>query len=186
MSPLHMTEMLFSSRKGWNELIAVHPTVARLFLFLVLPLSLLPPEMILHAGSQFSDQLMTVLGSRGWNSVAAIFFVAELCSFAAMGQLIKWVAESHGERCSLHDAYVLAAIAPVPMWLSALILLVPNLMLVIVVGLAGLVGSFFLIANGVRAMFHESEDVVAASIAHGVMAVGMLAWGILLMVLLLA
>ena len=50
-SSMKITRMPVSAEAVWPELGQVGSTVARLFAFLVVPLSLLPPMMIYWAGS---------------------------------------------------------------------------------------------------------------------------------------
>ena len=55
MNILQMPRMIFSFSDGWDDLIRIHPSIARLFALLVLPLSLLPPAMIYYAGGRYGD-----------------------------------------------------------------------------------------------------------------------------------
>ncbi len=180
MNPIHVPEMLFSSHKGWDDLIRLHPSVIKVFVALVVPFSLLPPAMILLAGSNHPEIFGANAASHPWLGSAVALLVAELAMVSIMAAAIRWVAASHGEQCDYHDAFVLAALFPIPLWLSSLALLIPSLPFIVAAGLASLVLSFSLVYRGVQAFFHEGEQVIAASIAYGVMAIGLLAWGLLL------
>lgn len=81
---------------------------------------------------------------------------------------------------SVHDAYLLAAIAPIPLWLSALALLIPSLPVVAVVALAALGISCAIVYQGIRGLCHVKEELVAMSITYTVMAASIIAWGLLL------
>jgi hypothetical protein len=185
MNPLHMPEMLFSPHRGWDALIARPPAPAHLFLTLVLPFSLLPPALLLAVGHEAGAALLPGFAPRDWQGAAALLLAAELLTVPAMAVWIGWLARLHGERCAPRDAWTLAALAPIPLWLSSLALLRPEPAFVVACGLLALAASAALIVNGVRALFHESEPVVAAAIAHGVLAAGLLAWVLLLGVALL-
>ena len=80
------------------------------------------------------------------------------------------------------SAYLLAFAAPIPLWLSSLVLLVPNFILACVVGMTAFGLSCLVIYHGVSALLRVKEDVVAGSIAYGIMACGLLAWGMLLVI----
>lgn len=57
MNVVQMPKMIWSFSEGWNDLIRIHPSAARLFVMLVFPLSLLPPAMIYYAGGRYGDVL---------------------------------------------------------------------------------------------------------------------------------
>lgn len=180
---LSIPEMTVSSRLGWPGLERSHPPLARLFLTLVLPLSLLPPAMLYYAGSHYGDAFAAGYGAKPWAAIAAIFFVAEMLTLAAMGWLIRQVAAIEGVRIDRHDAYTLASIAPVPLWLSALGLLAPSLAFNVGLSLLAVAASGGLIYHGIYALCHMEERIVAAAIAESVMATGLAAWVLLLVLL---
>ena len=68
------------------------------------------------------------LTNKEWGFISTTFFLAELLTFAVMGWLIYQVGNTQNAQISFHNAYELAAVAPIPLWLSALALLVPSVM----------------------------------------------------------
>ncbi len=185
MSILTLPKMVVSAREGWPEVEKSHPSVAKLFALLVLPLSILPPVMLYYAGSHYGDAFAQGFGAKPWGLVAVSFFLAEMATFAAMGWLIKQIAAANEVTVSYYDAYLLAAVSPVPLWLSALGLLVPSLAFNGVLALAALAMSCGLIYHGVFALCHMREEVVATAITYGVIAVGLMAWALLLLFVML-
>ena len=101
--------------EGWPDLIRLRPSLPATIALLVLPLSLLPPLMLYWAGTHQPEMFPPELRAKPWAEVAAVFFVAELATVAAMGWLIRRVALGHGLHVDYHDTYLLASIAPVPM-----------------------------------------------------------------------
>lgn len=182
MNILSLPRMVLSSQAGWPELEETQPSIVKIFAFVLLPLSLIPPAMLYYAGLHYGDAFMAGVGDKQWGLIAVLFFLAEIMTFAAMGWLIQQIAENHKVDLSAHDAYLLAGIAPVPMWLSALGLFVPNLIFSGVVALVGLALSCSLIYRGVFALCHMHEDVVALSITYSVIAAGLTAWAFLLVI----
>ncbi len=84
-----------------------------------------------------------------------------------------------------HDAYLLAGIAPIPLWLSSLGLFVPSLGFNAVLSLAALGLSCGIIYHGIEGLCHTREDVTAASIVQTVIGAGLIAWALLLMLVVL-
>lgn len=178
-------KMPFSREANWPELGRLDSAVARIFWRLVLPLSLLPPLMLYLTGPHHGDALVAGLGGKSWVTIAALFFIGELASFALMGWLIKQVADTWHGHIDYRNAYLLAAIAPIPLWLSSLGLLVPSLLFNALVSMVALGLSCGLIYQGVHSLCEVREDVEAAAITQLVFGAGFIVWGLLLSVLLL-
>jgi len=120
MSLLNYTKMPFSFHDGWDKVGVVHPSVLRTFLLLVLPFSLIPPAMLLYAGSHHASvYLMDATFSR-WQEVALVFLIAELLTVPLMGWILQSIASVHKMSVDFKDTFLLAAIVAVPMWLSSL------------------------------------------------------------------
>jgi hypothetical protein len=177
-----LPQLALSSSKGWAELERTHPSVAKLFFLMVIPLSALPPVLLHHAGTGYGDAFFDGASSLNWGDLSLIFFLAEMATFAAMGWWIRESCRNHQVDISLHDSYLLAAIAPVPLWLSALSLLIPSIALCVGVSLVALVISGAIIYHGAYALSHMKEEIVAATIANETMAAGLLAWMALVMI----
>lgn len=166
--------------EGWPDLIRVRPSLPATIALLVLPLSLLPPLMLYWAGTQQPEMFPPELRAKAWAEVATMFFVAEVVTLAAMGWLIRRVALGHGLEVDYHDAYLLASITPIPMWLSALGLLVPTLLFAAVLAAGGLVMSCAILYHGIQAYCRTREDVAAAGLVRTVLGLGFAAWCALL------
>ena len=184
MNFLQMPRMIFSFSEGWNELIRIHPSIARLFGSMVLPLSLLPPAMIYYAGWSHGDALVPGLTSAQWHAAAEIIFLAEMVTVPILAWLIHLVARLNDVAAGDHACLTLAAIAPVPLWLSSLALFVPNLFFGVVAGGIGLVCSVGLLYRGVYALFSMHEDIKALQMALVIAGAGLLMWLVLIQVVL--
>lgn len=183
MKILSLPKMAFSSSEGWPEIATIHPAIIKVFFYLVLPFSLLPPAMLYLSGTYYGDEIVSGYGSKPWEMISILFFLVEMTTFMTMGWLIKQIAKSHQVDVDYHDAYVLAGITPVPLWLSSLGLLVPSLAFNMVVSVSALGASCALIYHGIYALCHLHEEVTAASITQAVIGAGLAAWAVLLMVI---
>lgn len=184
MNVLQMPRMIFSFSDGWDDLIRRHLSIARLFAWLVLPLSLLPPAMIYYAGGSYGDVFVPGITPEQWHRAAQIFFVAELLTVPVMAWLIHLVSRINNADSNYHACFTLAAIAPVPMWLSSLTLFVPSLWIGMVVGGLGLLCSVGLIYHGVVALFSLKDDIKAQQMATVIAGAGLFMWLILMQIVL--
>lgn len=183
MMPYNALRMALSEHAGWDELRRIPTPIAQLLLRLTLPLSLLPPLMVYYAGTYHGDAFMAGFSGKHWLPIGAAFIVAEWATVAGMGWVVRSIAAAHHVACAYRHAYLVAMLAPVPLWLSSLALLVPSFGPAIVLSLCALALSAGIVYHGVRALLGVTEDVVAASITFGVTGVGLIAWALLLLVL---
>lgn len=190
MTLASLPKMLVSENVGWPELSRVHPTVAHLFAFLVVPMSLVPPLM--YAYSQVSAPgavFPLVEPPLAWWELAVVgvaFFAIELADVALMASYIQQLGDLADVHPDYRTAYSLAAVAPTPLWLSALGLFVPNLWFNVLLVIAAWSCSVALIRNGVRPLFNVADEHKAARLASAVTAAGVVVWiGMLLLFMML-
>lgn len=185
MNLTHIPGMLFSPGAGWAELMARRPPVARLLFNVFLPFSLLPPLMIVVAADGIAASVFPAVGFGLWGLVAMGFFIAEWISLPLLAWFIRETARTHHGVPDTHDARVIAILAPIPMWLSSLALMVPNVPFIVTAALTGLVASAFLVRHGVRAMLGVREITEAGEIALLVICAGVLAWAAMIALVLI-
>ena len=165
---------------GWAELGKTRPPLLKLFVALIFPLSLLPSAMLFYAGTHYGNAMVAGYSSKPWASIALAFFVTEVLTVVLMGWLVGQVAKQHQAQLSVRDAYLIAGLAPVPLWLSSLALLVPNPLFTLVVAGLALAFSCRLVYNGVYALCQLRDGVAAAAITHTVMGANLFVWAMLL------
>lgn len=181
MNLISLSKLPFSTAQGWPDLEKIHPRLIKVFAFIVLPLSLLPPGMLYYAGTHYPESFFKGASGRAWGEIAVVFFLTEMATLLGMGWFIKQVAESNRLKIDYHDAYLLAAIAPIPLWLSSLGLLVPSLPFNAALSLVALGLSCGIIYHGIEGLCHMREDVTAAAIVQIVIGAGLITWALLLL-----
>lgn len=166
-------KMLYSSDAVWED---IDPSVIRTLLYVVLPLSLLPPVMILHAGFEYGDAFFAKANEVVWLASAAVFFVAELVTVMLMAWAIKNIAATRGIQTDYKNTLAVTSFSAVPMWLSAFALFVPNPLFVIGVLLVGLTIAIVLSYLGTKNLLHMHNDLEVAEITHTTISLGVFAW----------
>lgn len=164
---------------GWSKPTKDRPTPAGVLAALVLPLSLLPPAVLAYAAA--GHPLLQAAAAAPWERIAVAFFLAEIIAIAAMGWLIRILGARYKIDVSSRDAYLLAAVCPMPMWLSSLALLVDNLAISLVIGLAGLWLAEVLAFSQSHALGRGKDEAIATGFASSVVGAGLIAWALLLM-----
>jgi hypothetical protein len=171
--------MLLSSHAGWDEVERASSKVKTLF-YIVLPLSLLPPAMILYAGFNEGAKYFSAANQSTWIISSVIFLIGELITVPLIAWTIKNTAETHGIKSEYRSAFAVASISAVPMWLSSVILIAPKPLYVIAAGLVGLLASISLIYHGIKGLLHLHEEIEVASITYTTISLGIVAWILLI------
>lgn len=190
MRTYNLPKMLYSYREGWDDLIQVHPTVSKMFTTFVVPMSLIPVVMLLYAllvtpGAVFPALVPAVTAGEAIG-VAVAFFIAELLMVALMASIIQQMGDLVDRDPTYPDAFMLAAVAPTPLWLSALALFIPVTWVVGVVVAIAWVASAALIYHGVYPLFKLENHKKSRVMGTSVLFAGIVAWFSLLVVLALA
>lgn len=184
MRLIHLPRMIISFHDGWGDLIRLHPSVSGLFLALVLPLSLLSAAMLHHAGALYGDVFIAGVGGVEWQRASLVFLFAELLTVPFMAWIIHSVVRINNITADYHECFVLAAVAPIPLWLSSVALLVPSLPFNLAVGAVALTASVGLIYHGVYALFglRQGGEARAFQMASVIAGAGLLAWLLLMQI----
>lgn len=183
MTPHEPLKMLWSYSNGWLDLVRLHPSVRRTFAFYVAPLSLIPAAMIFYAGITNHEMLAPSISAREALVVAITFLLAELAMVPLMAAIIQQMGELVDIRPDYHDAFMLASIAPTPLWLASLALFVPSAVFVIVIMAAAWIACAALIYHGTPPLFNLQDHRKSRLMSHFVIGAGVMAWVALMVVL---
>lgn len=180
MSFAHYPAMLISETEGWTEIERSHPGVRPLLFGLVMPLSLIPPAMYAYAeraypGAVFPLSVPAMTGGQLF-ATGIVLFVVQLAMVSFMAMLIQRMAISQDHDPGYENSYTLAAIAPVPLWLSSLALFVPSLAINVLIVALAWVASAALIRHGVRPLLKVEDAQKTHYISNLVTATGLVAW----------
>lgn len=180
MDLISLVRLPLTADEGWPELARRRPPLDRFFISVVLPLSLLPPLMLYLAGTQDPEAFVRTAQQRDWAALATVFFLGEWVTLLGTGWLIRQAAATYALAIDYHDAFLLAGIAPVPLWLASLGLLVPSVWANAALSTLALGLSCALLYQGLKALGRRREEIVAAAIVHIVIGAALFAWALLL------
>lgn len=183
MTPHEPLKMLWSYTDGWLDLIRLHPTVRRMFLLYVLPMSLVPAAMLFYAGITHHQLLVPQVTSDEALIVAAAFLLAELAMVPLMAMVIQQMGELVDIRPDFHDAFMLAAVAPTPLWLGSLALFVPDASAIVLTMALAWIACAALIYHGTPPLFDLPDHRKSRLLSHFVIGAGIMAWVALMVVL---
>lgn len=182
MRPLSLFRMVVSSKEGWNDISRTHPSPLGSFLKIVLIPSLVATGMILYAARFHGEVYSTHVTFEYWAGIALLFLLTSWGCVHVMAWFIRYAVHTES-RPSYADCYRLAAIAPVPIWLSALSLFAPVPIFNALAAILGLMASGGLIYHGLDALFEHDDSVRTEALAYTVFSVGALVWALIVALL---
>lgn len=171
-----MFKLFWTPTNGWRELLASSPSIPRLFLLHVVPLSCIPTLMILYAGkSQDAFLLVDILSTTKMMYVGTVFFLVQLIAVPIMALIIRHLGEVADINPTYQSAFTLAAVAPTPIWFSSVSLLAPNFLVLVFIGTLALMASGGLIFYGLPEVFDIKNKENAIMYFGGIVVAGMIA-----------
>lgn len=183
----HMSHMFSSETEGWLDVMRLHPTVKRLLLFFVVPMSLIPSLMYAYAELVTPGSVLPHMqpGLSLYETLVAgsLFCATEVAMVLWMAVVIQGVSERFATAPTFERAFTLAAIAPTPLWLAPVALFIPSMWVNLAVGLLAWVGSVALIRHGVRPILGLEDPAVARRVANTVTFAGVVAWLAMIVIL---
>jgi len=191
MNPLKLFWLFFTPTKAWRELMQSPPSIHQLYLLHVLPFSLIPPVMIYIAGNRHTTFFLDLLPGNKLVIVAIAFFIVQLVVVPVMAMIIRQLGEIIDIHPSYKDAFIIAAIAPTPMWMAPVFLIVPDILVNIAITSWAMMASAGLVYYGIPAVFklgNESQETGAVLIEQGqslllfggILTAAVIAWGFLM------
>ncbi|HZW13061.1 MAG TPA: YIP1 family protein [Noviherbaspirillum sp.] len=179
MSLLDYAKLPFSFHEGWDEIRPLQLSVSKTFLLLVLPFSLLPPLMLLYAGSHHGSAYLIDAPFARWIGVALAFLAAELLTVPLMGWAIRSIAQLQGIDADYRDTFRLSAITAIPMWLSSTGLASADLGPMFAAVVLGLFLSAGVLYHGSYNFLQMRDPMQAQALSCQAFAVGGMIWAFL-------
>jgi len=180
MHPLTLFSLFASPARGWSRLVHSKPTVHGIFFLHVIPFSLIPPLMLFLAGGKYGGQFFPTMSSSKLLLVAIIFFLVELAAVPIMATLIRQLGEVGEIHPTFKDSFLIAAVAPTPLWLAPIFLLFPSALINVVVITLAMMATAGLLYYGIPVVFRMKEQGHATLIFGAVLTAGMVALGFLM------
>ena len=180
MNPITLLKLFFTPTKGWEALIQSQPSLHRLYMLHVIPFSLIPPLMIYIAGNNHSEMFFDLLPGNKLIIVSVAFLLVELVAVPAMAVVVRQLAEVAEIHPSYKEAFTLAAVAPTPLWMAPIFLIVPSILVNILITSLAMMASAGFIYYGIPTVFKIKEQGHALLLFGAILMAGVIAWGFLM------
>lgn len=180
MNPVTLFRLFFTPTRGWQDLLSSHPSIPRLFMLHVIPFALIPSVMIYLAGRNNTLPILELLPDSKLLLVAIAFFIIQLIAVPVMAMVVRQLGEVAEIHPSFRDSFILAAVAPTPLWMAPIFLAIPNTLILLAVITLALMASAGFIYYGVPTVFNIKEEGHAMLYFGGILIAGVVASGFLM------
>jgi len=183
MSPSTLFQLFFSPTKGWQQLLQGNPSIHRLYMLHVIPFALIPPLMIYFSGKNHGDALFNlihIIPESRLAIVAIAFFLVQLVVVPVMASIVRQLSEVAEIHPTYRQGFILAAVAPTPLWMAPVFLFVPDILVNIGITCLAMMASAGFIYFGIPVVFGIEEKGHALLLFGAVLMAGVIAWGFLM------
>lgn len=180
MNPMTLFKLFFKPTSGWEALIASQPSMHRLFLLHVIPFALIPSIMIYIAGTRQTLLFFDLLPGSKLLLVSFILFLVQLAVVPVMATIVRQLAEIADTHPSYKQAFTLAAVAPTPLWMAPVFLVVPDMLVNMAVTTLAMMAAAGFIYYGIPTVFKIKEQGHVYLLFGAILVAGVVAWGFLM------
>lgn len=159
---------------------ASQPSMHRLFLLHVIPFALIPSVMIYIAGTNQTIMFFDLLPGNKLVLVSLILFLVQLVVVPVMATILRQLAEVADSHPNYRQSFILAAVAPTPLWMSPVFLIVPDVIVNIVVTILAMMASAGFIYFGIPTVFKIKEQGHVYLLFGAILVAGVVAWSFLM------
>ncbi|MDX9951587.1 MAG: YIP1 family protein, partial [Methylophilaceae bacterium] len=109
-----------------------------------------------------------------------ILFLVQLAVVPVMATIVRQLAEIADSHPSYKQAFTLAAVAPTPLWMAPVFLIVPDMLVNMAVTTLAMMASAGFIYYGIPTVFKIKEQGHVYLLFGAILVAGVVAWGFLM------
>lgn len=180
MNPSILLWLFASPARGWSRLVHSHPSIPRIYFLHVVPFSLIPPLMLYLAGGKYGGQFFPTMGHSRLVLIALVLFLIQQAAVPIMAILIRQLGELGEIHPTYKDSFIIAAVAPTPLWMAPIFLLVPDALVNMTIVSLAMMATAGLLYYGIPVVFRMKEKGHAILVFGAVLIAGTVALGFLM------
>lgn len=154
--------LLFSPRRGWNELERSRPDRLTAALSYPALLALLPAIAwfvgTTRRGWRVGDEAAVRLTEASAMPIVVLFYLAMLSAIVGIGSMVHWMSRTYGASSTLARGITIAGRTATPLFIAGLAGFHPWLMLDLVIGLLAVCHAVYLLYIGIPIVMRIPEE----------------------------
>ncbi|WP_432471112.1 Yip1 family protein [Amphritea sp. HPY] len=187
----HMWGVLYDPKHEWQDIRKEHYSMMHCFLSQISILAAIPALALFIGTTQIGwsvaggEFVKLTMGSAFMAAVA--FYAAMWVAVGFIAYVIHWMEKTYGGNVTIDECMVLTTFTATPMFLAGIVGLYPVLWLNVIVGLAAVCYTVYLLFTGVPEIMQIPEDrafffsasilTVGLCVLVGLLAVTVIMWG---------
>lgn len=172
----HVAGLFTHPAQEWKAISDTNESATHIYFAHVLFLALIPPVSAYVGATKIgwtignSDAILLTESSA--LILGSLMYLAMLAGVWVMGAFIKWMSLTYHSSPSLAQCVVFAAYTATPLFLAGLVLLYPTPLMIMLVGVAAIFYTVYLLFSGIATFMHITEEE-GFMFAGSVLTVGM-------------
>lgn len=172
----HVAGLFTHPAQEWKAISETEESISHMYFSHVLFIAMVPP-IAAYIGTTKIGWTVTQSGSVVLTEssaliLSALMYLTMLAGVAVMGVFIKWMSLTYHSSPALARCIVFAAYTATPLFIAGLVLLYPTPLLVMLVGVAAIFYTVYLLYSGIATFMHITEEE-GFMFASSVLTVGM-------------
>ena len=174
----HALGLILHPKKEWQKISQEKNDVTGLLFGYVMIMALIGPAAGYYGtttnGWQIGDADAIRLTHESALTISILYYIAVVVSVMGLGFMVRWMCRTYGGNSTLEQGVALSTYVATPIFLVGIVEIFPILWLNLMIGLAGLTYSVYLLYSGVPIMMKISEDK-GFLMSSALLAIGMVA-----------
>lgn len=158
----HVAGLFIHPHQEWEEIRDTQESVSHLYFAHVLLLALIPPVSMYigttKVGWVIGNGAPVMLTESSAAIMSVLMYLAMLSGIAVIGAFINWMARTYDSTPGLGRCIVFAAYTATPLFVAGLCALYPNVILTMLVGIAAVFHTVYLLYMGIPIFMKIPED----------------------------
>ncbi len=187
----HILGVFYHPKEEWRDIREENYSVRQCFTSHVAYLAAIPPLAVFIGTTQFgfgiTSEITFKLTVASALPIAIAFYFALMAGVGLMAWAVHWMERTYGSTSSWEDCMVLTTFTATPMFVAGLAGLIPILWVDVLIGVAAVTYSIFLLYTGVPIMMKINEEraflfstaivTVGLVVLVGILATSAAMWG---------
>lgn len=172
----HVAGLFTHPEQEWKAISETDESISHLYFAHVLFMALIPPVSAYVGATKIGWAIgrnnPAVLTESSALILSSLMYLTMLAGVGVMGMFIKWMSLTYHSSPSLARCIVFAAYTATPLFLSGLVLLYPTPLLIMLIGVAAIFYTVYLLYSGIAPFMHITDEE-GFMFASSVLTVGM-------------
>lgn len=166
--------------EAWHTLAEKQPSISRMLLLYVMPLSIIPSLMLYIVIQRYPEIFIDILPGDRAIIFCLSFFVFQILMVLTMAWLAQNLAEMVDIKPTFRDSLLLISAAATPFWLVSVFYIVPSFALNIILHALAALAATGIVYQGIQMIYKLKRRGAATMLLIAILSTGAVGFGVIL------